>query len=183
MKLNHLQLTPFVSIAILALTLPVVLAKDVSNRDKYFCAWKNNIPRTIVRTELGDKIIISWVKNNWSEWKPYQRCLQVSQRFQRFSDNGILQYIATGKQGKYPVLCAVAKSGHQCNSKNILVTLPPDANSQETARKLLDTRNLIKGREVYMSGDQQLESYIEGENYYNFIIIKELAPIEANDIK
>jgi hypothetical protein len=160
---------------------------QASGKDKYYCAVWQGVPRTFVRTELGDKRIISWVNQTSTQWNPRRRCVEVSKRFQRFADMGNLLYIGTGnvtdRNTNYPVLCAVRKKGEACNNSNILITLPPGTDAQETARKLLDTRNLVKGREIFMNGDDHLESYDEtqGENYYNFNMIRELAPpVEGN---
>lgn len=149
--------------------------------NKYFCAVLNGTPRTFVRTERGNRAIISWV-NQVGRWNPLERCIAVSNRFQRFHDHGILRYVGTGTVNGYPVLCAVTTKGDDCYDYNILVTLDPDEDRHEVARQLLDTRSLARGRSISLSGDRKLESYVEGETYYDLELIGELAEVEEGSL-
>lgn len=143
--------------------------------NKYFCALLNGTPRTFVRTERGNRPIISWV-NQVGQWTPIERCMEVSNRFQRFHDHGTLRYVGTGTVNGYPVLCAVKAQGDSCYDYNILVTLNPNEDRHAVARQLLDTRSLARGRTISLSGDRQLETTVAGETYYDLELIGELAP-------
>lgn len=164
------------SLAIALSAVATIPDPSKAESDKYFCAVLHSIPRTFVRTQRGNVAMISWVTQVSQEWFPVRRCVEVSKRFQRLHDNGTLRDIGTGIINGYPVLCGVRSQGNACNSRNLLVTLHPRADRYEAARNLLDIGTLASGRSLYLSGDRKLETYMNGENYYNLDVIEEIAP-------
>lgn len=174
-KLTGIVTGTMVAFSVLAIA---PLAAETA-QNKYFCAVLHGTPRTFARTERGNIMMLSW-KHQASDWTPLKRCVEVSQRFQRFYENGILRYIGTGQVNQEPVLCAVKNKGDDCNSFNVLVTLPPGTDARVTAQQLLDTRGLARGREIFVSGDNKVEDYINGNSYYNLETIENIV-IEKED--
>ncbi|MGK7895294.1 MAG: COP23 domain-containing protein, partial [Xenococcus sp. (in: cyanobacteria)] len=139
--------------------------KALSN--KYFCQEVNGIYGIYSRTERGNLRLMNFRQDFGQDWPIAQRCEEIALRFQRFADNGILKLIGAGYVNIDPVLCAVAEKGASCNSENLLVTLPPLTDPVKAARKLMDTRNLAKGRVIDVNGRKgKLETYIDGNAYY-----------------
>ncbi|MBC6477784.1 MAG: hypothetical protein GDA56_08335 [Hormoscilla sp. GM7CHS1pb] len=70
---------------------------------RFFCGRDINsrygeVPASMARTARGDVPIIHWV-STWSSgsgWTPQRRCDPVSQKFQRYHENGTLEYMRTG---------------------------------------------------------------------------------------
>jgi hypothetical protein len=148
---------------------------------RYFCAVLNGTYKTFVATSRGNIPIVTWARNS-GDWTPRQRCIIGSQRFQSFSDQGMLKNIGTGRVNYEPVLCAVVRKGDACNSNNVLVTLPRDANTTEVARQLLDIRTLASGRGIQVNGGEKLESYVNGQYYFDVNSIEQIATPETQTL-
>jgi len=142
--------------------------------DKYFCAELNGTFRTFAHTERGDIVIMNFVRNVSKHWTTQKRCVETSNRLQQFYDAETLKYIGSGQVNQSPVLCVVPIIGEACNSENLLVTLPPNSNPIDEARKLMDTRNVISGAIVQVSGGVgKLESYANGNTYYDLEVLEQ----------
>ncbi len=146
-----------------------------AGRNKYFCGELDGTFRTFVHTERGNMKIINFVRDISEEWTTQKRCVETSKRFQKFYDAKTLKYVGSGKVNNYPVLCAVAKIGENCNEENVLVTLAPGSNPVDEARTLMDTRNVISGTVISVNGgSEKLESYVDGNIYYNLNVLEEI---------
>ncbi|MEO0685083.1 MAG: COP23 domain-containing protein [Cyanobacteria bacterium J06649_11] len=80
----------------------------------------------------------------------------VSRRFQQFNDHDKLRYIKGGYVKGLPVVCAVKNQEDSCNKNNVLYTLRPGQNPQDTARRLFNNRGLAGGMIVNESGSNSL---------------------------
>jgi hypothetical protein len=96
----------------------------------------------------------------------FERCKQVSQRFQRSSDNGTLKTITNGTVNGYPVVCAVANTFDTCTTDNVLFTLPRGSNSRIVVERLLDPSGLAAGRIVNQGLDKS-QVYVDFAAYLN----------------
>lgn len=170
-------------IALLAIstTIAALTPAAEASSNKYSCQKINNDYYVSARTIRGNMNMLNFKRNVSEQWSAEKRCQTVAQRFQTFYDNDILRYIGAGHVNQSPVLCAVAEKGDLCNSKNILVTLPNGTDPVLQARKLMDIRGLSRGRLLEVSGkDGKLESYINGNAYYDLEILEQLF-IEAEN--
>ena len=146
-----------------------------ASENKYFCAQLDGTFRTFARTERGDMIVINFVRDVSEQWNTQQRCIETSNRLQSFYEQKTLKYIGSGEVNRSPVLCVVPIVGEACTTNNLLVTLPPGSNPIDEARKLMDTRNVINGSVVQVNGgSQKLESYVNGNTYYNLDVFEQL---------
>ncbi|MDJ0714200.1 MAG: COP23 domain-containing protein [Prochloraceae cyanobacterium] len=157
-------------------------------RDKFFCGYKNSEPATFVRTSRGNMPIIRWADGAFPPpWTPIRRCQVVSDRFERFYDNGTLKYIKAGWMGGQPVLCVAGYRGGRCLPNGLLVTLKSGADPNLTLQRMLDRRALATGRPLDLSGgtgrrrggprqtttdlsgnnDRSLLSELNGESYFD----------------
>ena len=84
--------------------------------------------------------IIAWKSDSFpgSEWTPKKRCDEVSKKFQKFHQQGRLDYLTTGKLNGLGVICA-AKPG-ECNKNNILFSVRPGVNPTTVLAELKDIK-------------------------------------------
>ena len=129
MTLKRKLLTKLLAGCAIALGATAALSRpsEAENR-RFFCDTDNhhslgNVPSTIARTTRGDIPIINWVSERTNGWTPERRCELVSQRFQRYYDNGTLKYIRTGNINNHPVICVASSKGGDCLERDVLLTL------------------------------------------------------------
>jgi hypothetical protein len=144
----------------------VTFSQPSHARDTFFCGMSNGQPATIVRNSKWENIpMIRWVDDSFPPpWKPTRRCEEISARFQRFLDNGLLRYLKGGWLNGQPVLCVAAYKGGPCLPNGLIVTLKPDSNPERILNALLDYRNHAGGFIDLRSG---LLSTVDGELYFN----------------
>lgn len=159
----------FIGVGILA-----IANSGEASSDKYTCQEINGVYGIYSRTPRGNMNLLNFSRDVSEEWSIEQRCNEVAQRFQRYYDNGILRFIGAGYVNNEPALCAVVETGIPCNSDNILVTLPPQSDPIDAARQLMDTRGLARGRQIVVSGNDKLESYVDGNTYYDLEVLEQL---------
>jgi hypothetical protein len=156
-----------------------------ASTDKYYCRKVNGTYGVFSRTERGSLSLLNFKRDVPEAWTVAKRCQEVAQRFQRFYDNGILRFIGADFVNNEPVLCALKDKiteGEPCNSENVLVTLPPQSDPVETARQLMDARSLARGRVIPVNGGNKgkLETYINGNTYYDLEVLEQLILQQKN---
>ena len=141
------------------------LSQSSYAQGKFFCGRSNGQPVTMVRTSRGNIPIIRWVDNSFSPpWTPLNRCYEISARFERFYDNGILKYIKAGWSNSQPILCVAGDRGGSCLPNGLLVMLKPGSDPQLILQRLLDRRVLAAGNPIDLSGGENHESFISPVN-------------------
>jgi hypothetical protein len=107
----------------------------------YVCGTEGGVPVTIAQTPEGDKQLILWQSTYFSQdgWPPETRCNEVSQRFQDYKDQGILNNMTTGTFNGMPVVCLSENAGGDCN--NLLITLEPSDNPQTLLNQVINATN------------------------------------------
>jgi hypothetical protein len=164
----------------------VTLSPSTSaSTDKYYCREVNGTYGVYSRTERGSLGLLNFKRDVPKDWTLAKRCEEVAQRFQRFYDNGTLRFIGADFVNDEPVLCAVKDKiteSEPCNSENILVTLPPQTDPVEAARQLMDARSLARGQAIDVNGGNKgkLETYINGNTYYDLAVLEQLILQQKN---
>lgn len=136
--------------------------------EKFYCGNHNGKPTTFVNGRRGAVPIIHWVDASFPPpWNPQSRCREVSKRFQRFYDNGVLNYIKAGKQNRQSVLCVTRTQPGDCLPGGLLITLKPDTDPQLTLQRL---RNIQVGAgsgntPIPLSSGEPEIFYMNGEAY------------------
>ena len=103
-----------------------------------------------------------------AEWSTSNRCEEIATRLQRYHDNDNLKKVKPDNLNEQPVLCAIVEAETPCSSDNLIVTLPPNVDPVIYARQLMDTRGLIKGRKISVSGSGRIEVTTKnGDTYFN----------------
>ena len=170
-------------LAALALTLGATMAlsrpSEAENR-RFFCGTDNhpnlgNVPSTIARSTRGDIPIIIWVSERTNGWTPERRCEHVSQKFQRYYDNGTLKYIRTGNINNHPVICVASHKDGDCLERDVLLTLEPRDDAHTALEQMLDLRRRAGGQPLQLSDG--LLFYVNGEAYVDTEIFIDRAPV------
>jgi hypothetical protein len=147
--------------------------KPANAQERFFC--DTNGLFTTVNTERGSLPLIRWMDNSFPPpFTPAQRCQIVSQRFQKFDDNGTLKYIKADTANNLPVLCVAAYAGGECLPDGLLVTFKPGTDANETLIKLLDQRVWAARETISLSsssslapGEKSIISEVDGTTYVN----------------
>lgn len=142
--------------SVIALTLSygaTITQISYAQSTKFFCGMSEGVPATLVHTSRGNIPMIHWVDTYFqAHWTPRQRCEEISERFQRFYDNGTLNFLKAGRQGSQNVLCVASQEYGPCLHNGILVTLKPDANPHDTLQRLLDYRSASGAGHIDLGG-------------------------------
>ncbi|MDF5720332.1 MAG: COP23 domain-containing protein [Rhizonema sp. PD37] len=145
---------------------------------KFFCGMSRGVPATLVRTSRGNIPMVRWVDTAFPKpWTPEQRCEEISGRFQRFYQNGTLNFLRAGMLRNQPVLCVASEKGGPCLPDGVLVTLKPKANPQETLEQLLDYRGGSSNGIVELSGNSKFVYSVNDAAYLS--VEKILAQMEG----
>lgn len=137
-----------------------------AQREKFFCGMSRGNPATIVNTNRGNKPIISWVDSAFpAPWTPGQRCEEISDRFNRFYQNGTLKFIRSGELKRQPVLCVASYNGGPCLPDGVLVTLKPGTDPQLILYRLLN-KSVGSGGRIIELKDNNNVIYNVGKSSY-----------------
>jgi hypothetical protein len=170
---NIAVLSIFSSLALVASV--NILPSEAQTRNIYNCLQYRNQPTTVVDTTRGRIQLIVWKSGFFSSagWTPEKRCQVVTQRFQKFSDNGTLRYIATGRMNNAPVICVAEKkpSGFKCLPNGLLITLQPNDNPSTVLKDMFDISSRISSGGLTRGGDiLDLEEFLQNVPTTNEII-------------
>ncbi|MBZ8179914.1 MAG: COP23 domain-containing protein [Oscillatoria sp. PMC 1051.18] len=139
----------------------------------FFCgASSDGVPTTLASTSQGKTAVIRWVSEYFSSsgYHPQKRCNQVSQRFQKYYQLGILNYITTGIIERQEVICVSSAYGGPCDG--VLFTLQPGESASRVIQGLFDIGKFGLNPLKQSSGESQI--------YIDFHKFLETAPKETN---
>lgn len=141
----------FSSLVLASLTgLTVFISSESSQAGsvEYKCDLESGSPVTLAVTPKGKIDLIVWKRQFFSNsgYTPEKRCQEVSARFQRFSDNGSLRFVTTGRLKNQNVMCVTrSKARPSCDSKGLLLTFEPTDKPEEVLKQLFDLSNRASG--------------------------------------
>ncbi|MBG0744869.1 MAG: COP23 domain-containing protein [Cylindrospermopsis raciborskii KL1] len=164
-----------ISITLIGLTIqpnPVYSQQNASFRceNMFDQASGKKVPMTVAwvperKTHVG---VIGW-KSTYFEvggWTSEKRCQEVSKKFQDFQNRGTINYLMTGKNNGYPIICAVAEARDECNSQSQLFTIKLGSNPELVLRKLiasLEASGQEQEKPIWQSSKDKL--YLNLNNY------------------
>jgi len=170
-SLRHITVgmaTNFAITSLVALTSTVSFTQPshAQSRNKFFCGKNKGVPTTMVRTSRGNEPMIRWKIRDFSRsgYTPQKRCQTVSQRIQRYYDNGEIYITSRSNFKGYPVLCISNSKGGSCSSENILVTLKPGTDTGKVLQQIIDFRQGAADKPIELSGSEFV-TYVDGEFY------------------
>jgi len=166
----------FCKIVITASILLTGINKNVAQaqptKNIYTCINEKGIPTTVVDTKRGRIRLVVWESDYFrgSGWTPQKRCEEVTSRFQKFSDNGTLKQITTGKtvlanQKIYNIICVAAtnKPGMQgqCLQDGLLLILESGDNPKEVLNNLFQAARDVNLPAIKRGDSFDLVGYLE----------------------
>ncbi|BAQ66247.1 hypothetical protein GM3709_3012 [Geminocystis sp. NIES-3709] len=147
-----------------------------SQRNIYTCISDRGKPTTIVDTKRGRIRLIVWESNYFgsSGWTPQKRCEEITKRFQKYSDDGTLRQITTGKiiasnGGIYNIVCVANNqpgTQGQCLKDGLLLTLESGDNPKQVLNSLFQSAR-----------DVGLPAFKRGTESFNLLQYLEQAPL------
>ena len=104
---------------------------------------KITVPTINEFARAGNIPIIPWTSDFGSSvgYTPQSRFQKVSANFQKYYEQGVLNYITTGKKNDYDIICVSSQLGGGClddASQGLLWTLKPEDNTNEVIPKVFD---------------------------------------------
>lgn len=152
----------------------LVSQPSYANTVQFYCANNSGSPTTMARNLQQNRAlpVIIWESQYFagSGYDPFTRCKHVSARFQKFYNQNKLDYLTAGPVNGYQVICATSYGG-LCSGSNVLFTLEPGANPEETLQELFDVRHL-SSPPLRRGGSDSGYSYVD--------IVEMLAPLGIN---
>lgn len=106
----------------------------------FACQVVGGVPATVANTPAGQRTVIRWVSGYFSGsgYTPMTRCREVSERFQNYMNQGVLNYITTGYMNNQPVVCVTSSDGGGC--QGLLFTLKSGENASRVLQQLFDVK-------------------------------------------
>ncbi|MGK7901039.1 MAG: COP23 domain-containing protein [Hormoscilla sp.] len=138
----------------------------------YYCDRSaDGTPTTFVKTARGKIPLIRWESDDFASagYPRQKRCEIVSEKFQSYLEQGILNYITTGRDNDERVICVSKEEGGRCHGT--LWTLKKDDDADELIDRLLQL-SYASGVPFAQNSDGYSQVYIEIDN------ILRNAPIE-----
>ncbi|HEY9693014.1 MAG TPA: COP23 domain-containing protein [Oculatellaceae cyanobacterium] len=173
MKLSTLRNLSVLATAI-SLTLNAAPTFSQTEPDKvtFFCRSMvditsgENIPTTIawIPERQGHIRLIGWKSEYFYRWNPQARCQAVTQKMQNLSNQGRLNFLATGAVNNYPVICALASQGQPCDSSNQLFTIKSHDKPDEVLARLLQVFEGTASSLFYQNAGQK--SYLSVNSFF-----------------
>ncbi|NET00218.1 MAG: hypothetical protein F6K61_06470 [Sphaerospermopsis sp. SIO1G1] len=146
----------FISASLLALASTLTFSQpSYAGGTKFKCQVLNGVHHTFAYTEDGKRYaIMKYLSTEFPPpYTPKRRCIDISKRFQRRYDNGLLRKVSSGTVNNQTVICAGRNENTVCNNNNILFTLGKGANAKKVANKLFNRRALATGQIVTNNSD------------------------------
>jgi hypothetical protein len=141
---------------------------------KFFCGMgiDGKGPATFVNTfRYGNLELIRWQDAAFgSYYTPQKRCEDVSARFQKFYEKGLLEYIRTATFKGQPVLCVATDKGGACLPNGLLITLKRGTDPKVILEQIKDSQALTTGKPIYLS-ENDVISVVHGETYLDITIL------------
>lgn len=137
-------------------------------QERFYCDLEQI--STAVNTLRGPIPLIRWSDRSFPPpFTPEQRCQVVSERFQKFDNNGTLKYIKADTIDSLPVLCVAAYKGGSCLPDGLLVTFKPGTDANNVLVQILDRRVWAAGDPIQLSSNtpdsETVISQVDGETY------------------
>lgn len=135
----------------------------------FSCQMAGGVPATVAHTPGGQRTVIRWVSGYFSGsgYTPLTRCQEVSERFQNYMNQGLLNYITTGYMNNQPVVCVTSSNGGGC--QGLLFTLKSGENASRVLQQLFDVKAGAAGplnessQRVYINVNEMLGTRSAGD--------------------
>ena len=143
-----------------------------SSKARFFCigmfdkASGEQVPMTVawVPERQAHALFIAWKSEAFPKWSPQKRCKVVSEKFQKFQEAGLLNYLTTGKVKGFPVICVAKDNQETCNGNNQLFTLKNGSNTELVLKQLFNIfESTVGDLPIYQGSKGRM--YLNVRNY------------------
>lgn len=122
----------------------------------------NQVPTTYAVTPDGSKPVIKWQSDFFaqSSWTPMKRCQTVTERFNSFNSQNMMNDVTSGWVNRQPVVCATLN----CSNETLLFTLRPEQNPEQVLQEIFANRQGASTPTVQCSGcnaSVNLQNYLD----------------------
>jgi Circadian oscillating protein COP23 len=145
-------------------------AVEKSDRVTFYCgkipdqASGEHIPATVAWVPQREETvtIIAWKSNYIPQWDAQKRCETVSPKFQAFYEDGRLEYLTTGENQGYDIICAAVETGQACKAEDQLFQVKANNDPEAVLTGLTGIIEGTSSEPIYQSsGDQTYVSMEE----------------------
>lgn len=99
--------------------------------------------------------IIGW-KTHIPAWDAQRRCEAVSPRFQTFYEDGRLNYLTTGMNNGYDIICAAIEEGQTCKPEDQLFQVKASNDPEAVLRDLTGIIEGTASKPIYQSSGEKI---------------------------
>ncbi len=122
----------------------------------------SQVPTTYAVTPDGSKPVIKWKSDYFaqSSWTPMKRCQAVTEKFNLFKSQNMMNDITSGWVEKQPVVCVT----FNCSDETLLFTLRPDQDPEQVLQEIFANRQGASTPTVQCSGctaSINLQNYLD----------------------
>ena len=139
-------------------------AEYMTDRINFYCgeytdkASGETIPATMayVPQRKASVSIIAWKSDYIPAWDAQARCNTVSPKFQAFYEDSRLNYLTTGVNNGYDIVCAAIEPGQSCQAEDQLFQVKANDDPQAVLKGLT---GIIEGKSsepIYQSSGQRI---------------------------
>lgn len=171
------------TLTVFALVLSVsACSSNTYEKVSFSCTTRNGVPTTVAQTSQGTIPVIRWVSDFGNEvgYTPQKRCEEVSNRFQQYYNQGVLNFVTTGRQNNQNIICVSSEKGGTC--QGLLFTLKPSDNPSQVIQQMFEgTGYASSPLEQSSSSSPNIKGGSDTNNspiYVNINDLLETAPIE-----
>lgn len=161
-------------------------ATSSPDRITFYCgeipdqASGGNIPATVayVPQRKENVEIIVWKSNYIPQWDAQTRCETVSPKFQTFYEDGRLEYLTTGENQGYDIICAAVEEGQPCKAEDQLFQVKANNDPDAVLTGLTGIIEGTSSEPIYQSSGDQ--TYVSIEELLNAAPAIESAGLTSN---
>jgi Circadian oscillating protein COP23 len=163
-----------------------VNAVEKSDRVTFSCgaipdqASGEKIPATVAWVPQREETvtIIAWKSNYIPQWDAQKRCETVSPKFQAFYEDGRLEYLTTGENNGYDIICAAMETGQPCKAEDQLFQVKANNDPEAVLTGLTGIIEGTSSEPIYQSSGDQ--TYVSMEELLNAAPAIESAGLTSN---
>ena len=137
------------------------------------------VPATMAYVpERGGSVSVILWKTHIPEWDAQRQCEVVSPKFQAFYEDGRINYLTTGVNNGYDIICAALKEGQTCKPEDQLFQVKASNNPKSV---LKDLTGIIEGdssKPIYQNSGDKI--YVSVEELLNTAPVFRKADLKSN---
>ncbi len=158
----------------------------ITDRINFYCgefldqASGKTIPATVayVPQRKANVSIIAWKSDYIPAWDTQTRCKTVSPKFQTFYEDGRLDYLTTGVNDGYDIVCAAVEEGQPCKAEDQLFQVKASNNPQAVLKGLTGIIEGTSSEPIYQSSGDKI--YVPMKDLLNAAPAIESAGLTSN---